>query len=89
MAAADPMDTLISTLVTDSFAQYAATSTSLIDYHQRQAYEAQARHDLACAAIEDLLDGPYAPSESALRRALYPDERRVEAIAKARLEGEH
>lgn len=77
---------LIATLAMASFNQATYTTNQLIEGYRRGQYEAEARFDLASAAIERLLELPYAPSERAIRMAMYPDERRVQAIVNARME---
>lgn len=77
---------LLATLVTASFSQSTHITNQLIEAYRRGQYEAEARCELIRDDIETLLSGRYAPTERAISHALYPDERRVEAIANAQMQ---
>lgn len=69
-------DTVISPLIADvitaSFALTQSMSNALIDSQTSQNETMRAELDAIRARVGELLDGPYAPSESAIRSALWP-----------------
>lgn len=67
-----PFSPLVADILSAQVAMTADTTNALIETLQRQLADAHAREAAVEAGIERLLDGPYAPSESAIRRALYP-----------------
>jgi hypothetical protein len=78
----DPGENLVASLVQTSYNQYANSSQRLIESYRDDATRQRAEKELIRAGIERLLNGPYAPSETSIRTALYPDDAVIEARAK-------
>jgi hypothetical protein len=76
----DACPDLIASLVQRSYNEYAANSRWLIGSLTAELAEAKAE----LAAIRDTIDllflGPYAPSQAAILRALYPDRKLIESF---------
>ncbi len=67
-----PFSPLVADIISASFAMTASTANALIDSLTRQNADLRARQAAVEAQFAELLDRPYAPSESAIRAALYP-----------------
>jgi hypothetical protein len=79
--AADKPDTFIADLVQASYSQYAGTTQRLIANLQRDAAMQRAEKELIRERVQDLLEGPFVPSGSALLKSLYPSQVLIERRA--------
>lgn len=64
---------LIADIITANLNITHQITNNLIDSYRNQAEIAEATLAAIRVAIFNLLDGPYAPSDSAIRRAMYPN----------------
>jgi hypothetical protein len=78
-----PISPLVANLITASLAASHATTDTLIDGLTEQRDKAEATVDAIRARVGELLDGPYAPSASAIERALWPSPEVVDRFRRA------
>lgn len=80
----DACPDLIASLVQRSYNEYAANSRWLIGSLTAELAAELAEAKAELAAIRDTIDllflGPYAPSQAAILRALYPDRKLIESF---------
>ncbi len=82
MTAESPISPLVADLITASLSMTHDTTTRLIDSLTEQLDTAHARADAVESGILALLTGPYAPSTTAIERALYPSDNIVDLFRK-------
>jgi len=73
-----PINPLVAQIISANAAQLAAVTNAQIDHLTTQLETTQATLDAVRAGILRLLEGPYAPSELAIRWALYPNDAAVD-----------
>lgn len=78
-----PIDPLLAAIISQMFADSAATTNALLDSYKHTTDRATASLGLVRARISELLDGPYLPSPDALRAALWPSDAEIEAEIEA------
>lgn len=85
-----PFSPVVAAVLTQMFTDSANVTNTLLDNYRREIRELRAELAAVRTGVGELLSGPYAPSESAIQRAVYfPPNELVQQFIEAEEAREH